>query len=145
QLVKNAYLIKRLPMGLESESWFPACWSISYRRRFGRAGKIGNNQNTPGNSSYAVQMRGTSPRGTAVVGSLAGSSVQIEPDGNSQRPQEFDKVFSQLKKDNATLIAGDHEIRSPDNYFMRYYKKTKGVFVSYQSDMESGWSQSSSV
>src|SRR5690606_16895318 len=69
----------------------------------------------------------------------------IQPEGNSQRLQEFDKVFIQLRKDGASLIAGDHEIRSPDNYFMKYYKKTKGVFAALRSETNSGWSQESSV
>ncbi len=145
QLVKSDYLIKSLPLGLESESSFPAWSSITYSGHFGRGVNIGNNQNTTLNSNFDLQLRGSLPHGIEVVGSLSDNSIPIQPEGNSQRLQEFDKVFIQLKKDNATLIAGDHEIRSPDNYFMRYYKKTKGVFASYQSDMESGWSQRSSI
>src|SRR5690606_39006045 len=145
QLVKSDYLIKSLPLGLESESSFPAWSNISYSGHFGRGINIGNNQNTTLNSNFDLQLRGSLPHGIEVVGSLSDNSIPIQPEGNSQRLQEFDKVFIQLTKDNATLIAGDHEIRSPASYFMKYYKKTKGVFAGYTSKTSSGWEQESSV
>lgn len=145
QLVKSDYLIESLPMALESEAAFPAWSNISYSGHFGRGINIGNNQNTTLNSNFDLQLQGTLPHGIEVVGSLSDNSIPIQPEGNSQRLQEFDKVFIQLRKGGASLIAGDHEIRSPDNHFMRYYKKTKGVFASLQSGNVSGWSQQSSV
>lgn len=144
-LVKSDYLIKSLPSSLQSEAAFPAWSNISYSGHFGRGINIGNNQNTTLNSNFDLQLRGSLPHGIEVVGSLSDNSIPIQPEGNSQRLQEFDKVFIQLTKDNATLIAGDHEIRSPASYFMKYYKKTKGVFAGYTSKTSSGWEQESSV
>src|SRR5690625_6479033 len=86
-------------------------------------------------SNFDLQLRGTLPHGIEVTGALSDNSIPIQPEGNSLRLQEFDKVFIRLKKDQATLIAGDHEIRNPDNYFIRYYKKTKGVFGEIESSL----------
>lgn len=145
QLVKSDYLIKSLPTGLESEASFPAWSNISYSGHFGRGINIGNNQNATLNSNFDLQLRGTLPHGIQIVGSLSDNSIPIQPEGNSLRLQEFDKVFIQLSKENATLIAGDHEIRNPQNYFMQYYKKTKGVYGAYESVVGSGWKQRSSL
>src|SRR5690625_7279304 len=79
------------------------------------------------------------------MGALSDNSIPNQPEVNSLSLQEFDKVFIRLKKDQATLIAGDHEIRNPDNYFIRYYKKTKGDFGEIESSLSSGWNQTSSV
>src|SRR5690625_6648964 len=70
-------------------------------------------------SNFDLQLRGTLPHGIEVTGALSDNSIPIQPEGNSLRLQEFDKVFIRLKKDQATLIAGDHGIRNPDNYFIR--------------------------
>lgn len=145
QLVKSDYLIKSLPGSLTTEAAFPAWSNITYSGHFGRGINIGNNQNTTLNSNFDLQLRGSLPHGIEVVGSLSDNSIPIQPEGNSQRLQEFDKVFIQLRKDNATLIAGDHEIRAPENYFMKYYKKTKGVFAAYEGISNTGWNHQSFV
>lgn len=145
QQVKSDYLIKSLPGGLATDASLPAWSSISYSGHFGRGINIGNNQNTTLNSNFDLQLKGSLPHGIEVVGSLSDNSIPIQPEGNSQRLQEFDKVFIQLRKDNATLIAGDHEIRNPENYFMQYYKKTKGVFAGYDSTTPTGWNQQSTI
>jgi|GEM_PF-4448017 len=145
QLIKSDYLVKSVPTGLKSEASFPTWSNITYSGHFGRGLTIGNAQNATMQSNFDLQLRGTLPHGIEVTGALSDNSIPIQPEGNSLRLQEFDKVFIRLKKDQATLIAGDHEIRNPDNYFIRYYKKTKGVFGEIESSLSSGWNQTSSV
>lgn len=145
QLVKSDYLIKSIPTGLESEASFPTWSNISYSGHFGRGLTIGNAQNATMQSNFDLQLRGTLPHGIEVTGALSDNSIPIQPEGNSLRLQEFDKVFIRLRKNQTTMVAGDHEIHNPDNYFIRYYKKTKGIYGETESTLASGWNQNSSV
>lgn len=145
QLVKSDYLIKSIPTGLQSESSFPAWSDISYSGHFGRGLTIGNAQNATLQSNFDLQLKGRLPHGIEVTGTLSDNSIPIQPEGNSLRLQEFDKVFIRLRKNKAMLVAGDHEIRNPENYFIQYYKKTKGVFGQLETDLPSGWNQKTSL
>ncbi len=62
--------------------------------------------------------------------SITDNNIPIQPEGNTQQLQEFDKVFIQLSKDEQSLIAGDFEIYRPNSYFMNYYKKLQGASYS---------------
>lgn len=143
--VKSDYLTRSIPTGLENETSFPTWSDISYSGHFGRGLTIGNVQNATLSSNFDLQLQGTLPHGIEVTGTLSDNSIPIQPEGNSQRLQEFDKVFIRLRKDNAELIAGDHEIYHPDNHFMKYYKKTRGVAGSVRSETDGGWIQESSA
>ncbi|MBL7923348.1 MAG: hypothetical protein JNL88_04030, partial [Bacteroidia bacterium] len=52
-------------------------------------------------------------------------------EGNTQQLQEFDRVFIQLSNDRHKLIAGDYDVRNPEGYFMRYFKKAQGGLYTY--------------
>ncbi|MFI5171250.1 MAG: hypothetical protein ACHQFW_02610 [Chitinophagales bacterium] len=62
--------------------------------------------------------------------SITDNNIPLQPEGNTQQLQEFDKVFIQLSKDEQSLIAGDFEIYRPNSYFMNYYKKLQGASYS---------------
>lgn len=139
--IKSDYLIRSIPTDLRSSSAFPEWSDITYTGQFGRGISIGNTQNATLNSNFDLQLKGTLPNDVEVLGSLSDNSIPLQPDGNSLQIQEFDRVFIQLRKKGMRMVAGDHEIRNPNHYFMKYYKKTKGVFASYNGKLDNGWEQ----
>jgi len=62
-----------------------------------------------------------------ILAAITDNSIPLQPEGNTQQLQEFDRIFIQLSKKENVLIAGDYELNRPDSYFMNYYKKLQGA------------------
>src|SRR5690606_30937588 len=59
---------------------------------------------------------------------LSDNTIPIQPEGNTQRLQEFDQVFIQLQKGESRLQAGDYNLERPKGYFMNFYKRVQGLY-----------------
>ncbi len=123
---------------------------VNYQGAFSRGFSLGNRQDLVLNSAFNLQMEGELGNGLRIRAAITDDNLPIQAAGNTQQLREFDKIFIQLAKDRTTLTAGDYELRNPDGYFMRYFKKLEGATVTTQSGAktpeEGGrWSQSASV
>lgn len=91
---------------------------------------FGNTQNMSVNSNLNLQLSGHLGNDVDILLAATDSNIPIQPDGNTQNLQEFDKVFIQLSKNNTKLIAGDFQMMKPNSYFMNFYKKSQGLSFS---------------
>jgi hypothetical protein len=108
---------------------------LEYDGSFARGISFGNSQSLVLNSNFNLQIAGDLGDDLKVQGVISDENIPIQPEGNTQTIQEFDKVYIQINKDKTELVAGDYEVQNPNGYFMRYFKKLKGLQVSNQSDI----------
>jgi len=111
---------------------------IQYDGSFARGLSLGNRQDLVLNSNFDLRLSGLLGDGIEVSAALSDNSIPLQPDGNTQQLQEFDKIFIQLTKDENTLIGGDFELSRPKSYFTNYFKKTQGVKVINATELKPG-------
>ena len=94
---------------------------------FSRAISFGNRQDLVLNSAFNLQLEGDIGNGIQVAAAITDESLPVQPEGTTQQLREFDKIFIQLRKNRSQLTAGDYELRNPDGYFLRFFKKLEGA------------------
>jgi len=91
---------------------------------------LGNNQNVVVNSNLNLQMAGKLNNDIDVVAAISDENNPIQPEGNTQTLQDFDKVYMKLAKNNTDVTIGDYEMQRPKGiYFLNYFKKSRGAQV----------------
>lgn len=106
--------------------------TLDYNGSFSRGISFGNSQNVVLNSNFNLQLSGKLTDDIELVAAMTDNNLPIQPDGNTQQIQDFDKVFIQLRKRENILTAGDFELNRPEGYFMNYRKKLQGINLKAQ-------------
>jgi hypothetical protein len=94
----------------------------------------GNKQDLVVNSNLNLRLGGKIADDINITGVISDENNPIQPEGNTQQLQDFDKVYIMLNKDSNNLIIGDFEMKRPDSYFMNYYKKSRGMHLDFQEN-----------
>jgi hypothetical protein len=106
--------------------------AISKSGSISRGISFGNNQDLGVNSTLNLELSGDIAPNLKLLASVSDDNLPIQPDGNTNKLQEFDQVFIQIYNDRLRLIAGDFWISRPKGYFLNYKKRAQGLTVDYQ-------------
>lgn len=89
---------------------------------------FGNNQDVTVNSNLNLRINGIIANDVKVIAAISDENNPIQPEGNTQQLQDFDKVFISLSKDSSTLTVGDFIMQNATGtYFNKFYKKSRGL------------------
>jgi hypothetical protein len=94
---------------------------------FTRGVSFGNTQDATVISAFNLQLSGKLNNDVEILASITDENVPIQPNGNTQTLQDFDKIFIQLSKGASRAIGGDFSITKPKGYFLNMFKRAQGL------------------
>lgn len=101
--------------------------SIDYNGSYGRSLTIGNSQDVSLNSNLNLQLNGYILDSVRIEAAITDNNVPVQPDGNTQRLQEFDRIYITFEKGKHKLTAGDYNLQKPNSYFINFNKRVQGL------------------
>lgn len=103
-----------------------------------RSISFGSNQDAVVSSGLNLQISGEIDNGIKIEGAISDKTIPYQPQGNTQRLEEFDRIYLRAYTSKFDVQAGDVEIRSRGNGFLRYSRNVQGLEVSIKDDLFSG-------
>ncbi|PLX23878.1 MAG: hypothetical protein C0599_03425 [Salinivirgaceae bacterium] len=102
---------------------------ISRSGSISRGFTVGNNQDVTMSSSLNLQLSGKLTKDLNVVASITDNNIPVQPEGNTQQLQEFDKIFIRVYNEKVNLTLGDYFLERPTGTFLNVNKKLQGIQV----------------
>ena len=88
---------------------------------------IGTNRDFTLNSGLRLQLSGKLSDEIDLVAALTDENTPIQPEGNTEKLDELDKVFIEIRHKNAIGTFGDYELNLRDNEFSQITRKLQGL------------------
>lgn len=95
---------------------------------------IGTNKDFTLNSGLRLQLSGKLSDDIEVVAALTDENTPIQPEGNTERLEELDKVFIQIRHPNAAGTFGDYELQRRVGEFGYINRKLQGLLGEFDYD-----------
>ncbi len=88
---------------------------------------VGTTKDFTLNSGLRLQLSGRLSDDIEVVAALTDENTPIQPEGNTERLEELDKVFIQIKHPNAVGTFGDYQLQRKESEFGIVDRKLQGL------------------
>lgn len=106
---------------------------LTYSGSYGRSVSLGNNQDVVLNSAFNFQADGYILDSIRLQAALTDNTIPFQPEGATQRLQEFDQIMIRLQKNKHALKAGDYNLDPPPGYFLKFFKRVQGLYYQYNT------------
>jgi len=88
---------------------------------------LGTNKDFSLTSGLRLQLSGKLSDDIEIVAALTDENTPIQPEGNSERLEELDKVFIQIRHPNAEGTFGDYDLITDIGEFGKIHRKLQGL------------------
>jgi hypothetical protein len=88
---------------------------------------FGSNRDLTLNSGFRLQMKGKLARDVEITAALTDEGTPLQPEGNTLKLQELDKVFIELQSNNIIATLGDIDINFEKSEFVNFNRKIQGA------------------
>ena len=125
----NRDTLKALLTKAPTQKIFDDIFSSSTLRKSGtiiRGITVGTNQDLTVNSGLRLQLDGSIAPGVEVTAALTDETTPIQPEGNTQTLQEFDRVFVEVRSKYAEVTIGDFNLSFQNTAFASLNRKLQG-------------------
>ncbi len=95
---------------------------------------VGTNKDMTLQSGFRLQLSGKLTDDIDLVAALTDENSPIQPEGNTERLDELDKVFIQIKHKNASGTFGDYDLIKKSGEFGNINRKLQGFLGEVQID-----------
>jgi len=92
---------------------------------------VGTTKDFSLNSGLRLQLSGKLSENIEIVAALSDQNTPIQPEGNTERLEEIDKVFIQVKHPNAVGTFGDYQLSNRNGEFGVINRKLQGLMGSF--------------
>lgn len=99
---------------------------------------VGTNKDFTLNSGLRLQLAGKLSDEIEIVAALTDENTPIQPEGNTERLDELDKVYIEIRHPNASVNFGDYDYNSSVGEFGKINRKLQGLKVSGNYNNTSG-------
>jgi hypothetical protein len=137
EMGKDTVRVVRLNKPIDAESIFGN--TIEKSGSIIRGFTVGTNKDLTLQSGLRLQLAGKLSDDIEVVAALTDENTPIQPEGNTERLDELDKVFIQLKHKNAAATFGDYEVQKRYGEFGVVNRKLQGLLGEFQFGKTEGY------
>lgn len=103
-----------------------------------RGFNISSNKDFQMNSGFRLQLEGDLSSQIKISASLTDEKLPFQPEGNTERLEEIDKVFIRLYSSSYSATFGDFDYSFTQNKFTSMQRKLQGLNGNYTSENYSG-------
>jgi len=122
---KNNYKTKSYIV--KNESQFLTNNKIVKNGIISRGVQFGNQKDLSTVSNLNLQLSGKINDEVSIRTAISENNIPIQPEGNTQQLQEFDKVYVELFTNKAGVILGDIAVKNKNGYFIKLNQKVRGL------------------
>ncbi len=130
-------IIRNESQGFTAESIFGS--GIERSGTLVRGFTIGTNKDLSLNSGFRLQLSGRLSDEIELVAALTDENTPIQPEGNTERLDELDKVFIQIKHPRAAGTFGDYQLEKRFGEFGVVNRKLQGLLGEYYYGNDSAY------